>query len=121
MDTKKLLHRYPLLIMLVAFIVASVAVSCGSNPEIDRQLTKAEEIMERHPDSAYIILKGTDYEVLSIREQKARYALILAKANMYMGRSLVTDTIIPFAINFYKDSGDTTAYTGGKTMRKWEG
>lgn len=96
--------------MLVAFIVASVAVSCGSNPEIDRQLTKAEEIMERHPDSAYIILKGTDYEVLSIREQKARYALILAKANMYMGRSLVTDTIIPFAINFYKDSGDTTAY-----------
>ena len=44
--------------MLVAFIVASLAVSCGSNPEIDRQLTKAEEIMEQHPDSAYMLLNG---------------------------------------------------------------
>lgn len=110
MDTKKLLHRYPLLLMLVAFIVASVAVSCDSNPEIDRQLTKAEKIMEQHPDSAYMILKGVDYEDLSTREQKARYALIHAKANMYMGYSLVTDTIIPVAVNFYKDNDDTTAY-----------
>lgn len=53
----KQIYKRPLLLMLVAFIVASVAVSCGSNPEIDRQLTKAEEIMEQHPDSAYIIRK----------------------------------------------------------------
>ena len=110
MYTKKLLHRYSLLLMLVVFIAASVAVSCGRNPEIDRQLTKAEEIIEQHPDSAYILLKDIDKETLSTRKEKARYALTHAKANMYMGRSLVFDTIIPFAVNFYKDNGDTTAY-----------
>ncbi|MDE6186519.1 MAG: hypothetical protein K2G17_00105, partial [Duncaniella sp.] len=94
MDTKKLLHRYSLLLMLVVFIAASVAVSCGRNPEIDRQLTKAEEIIEQHPDSAYILLKDIDKETLSTRKEKARYALTHAKANMYMGRSLVFDTII---------------------------
>ncbi len=62
----KQIYKYPLLLMLVAFIVASVAVSCGSNPEIDRQLTKAEEIMELHPDSAYMLLKGIDKEALSM-------------------------------------------------------
>ena len=110
MDTKKLLHRYPLLLILVAFIVASLAMSCGRNTEIECRLSKAEAIIEQHPDSAYMILKGVDYEALSTREQKARYALIHAKANMYMGYSLVTDTIIPVAVNFYKDNGDTTAY-----------
>ncbi|WP_290077531.1 hypothetical protein [uncultured Duncaniella sp.] len=110
MNTKKLLHRYPLLLILVAFIVASLAMSCGRNTEIEYRLSKAEAIIEQHPDSAYMILKGVDYEALSTREQKARYALIHAKANMYMGYSLVTDTIIPVAVNFYKDNGDTTAY-----------
>lgn len=110
MDTKMTLHRYPLLLMLVAFIVASMAVSCGNNSEIEHQLTKAEEIIEQHPDSAYMILKGIDKEALSTRKEKARYALTHAKANMHMGRSLVTDTIIPFAVNFYKENGDTTAY-----------
>lgn len=110
MDTRKFIYRCPLLLMLVAFIVASVTVSCGSNTDIDRQLTKAEEVIDQHPDSAYMMLKGIDKEALSTRTDKARYALTHAKANMYMGRSLVTDTIIPFAINYYKDNGDTTAY-----------
>lgn len=70
MNTKKLLHRYPLLLILIAFIVASVAVSCGSNPEIDRQLTKAEDIMEQHPDSAYMLLNGIDKETLSTKKEK---------------------------------------------------
>ena len=96
--------------MLVVFIVASIVVSCGGNSGIDRQLTKAEEIMEQHPDSAYMMLKDIDKEALSTKKEKARYALIHAKANMYMGHSLVTDTIIPIAINYFKAKGDTTSY-----------
>ncbi|WP_289756457.1 hypothetical protein [Muribaculum intestinale] len=105
MDTKKLLHRYPLLIMLVAFIVASVAVSCGSNPEIDRQLTKAEEIMEQHPDSAYMLLNGIDKETLSTRKEKARYALLMSMALDKNYIDTTTFDVLQPAIDYYLDNG----------------
>ncbi len=106
MNTKKLLHRYPLLLILIAFIVASVAVSCGSNPEIDRQLTKAEEIMEQHPDSAYMLLNGIDKETLSTKKEKARYALLMSMA---LDRNYIETTsfdVIQPAIDYYLKSGN---------------
>ncbi|MDE6860762.1 MAG: hypothetical protein K2J65_10175, partial [Duncaniella sp.] len=107
MDTKKLLHRYPLLLVLVAFIVASVAVSCGSNPEIDRQLTKAEEIMEQHPDSAYMLLNSIDKETLSTRKEKARYALLMSQALDKNYIDTTTFDVLQPAIDYYinKDKG----------------
>lgn len=105
MDTKKLLHRYPLLIMLVAFIVASVVVSCGSNPEIDRQLTKAEEIMEQHPDSAYMLLKDIDKATLSTRKEKARYALLMSMALDKNYIDTTTFDVLQPAIDYYLDNG----------------
>ncbi len=106
MNTKKLLHRYPLLLILIAFIVASVAVSCGSNPEIDRQLTKAEDIMEQHPDSAYMLLNGIDKETLSTKKEKARYALLMSMA---LDRNYIETTsfdVIQPAIDYYLKSGN---------------
>ena len=92
--------------MLVAFIVASVAVSCGSNPEIDRQLTKAEDIMEQHPDSAYMLLNGIDKETLSTKKEKARYALLMSMA---LDRNYIETTsfdVIQPAIDYYLKSGN---------------
>lgn len=106
MNTKKLLHRYPLLLILIAFIVASVAVSCGSNPEIDRQLTKAEDIMEQHPDSAYMLLNGIDKETLSTKKERARYALLMSMA---LDRNYIETTsfdVIQPAIDYYLKSGN---------------
>ena len=102
----KQIYKHPLLLMLVAFIVASVAVSCGSNPEIDRQLTKAEEIMEQHPDSAYILLNGIDKETLSTKKEKARYALLMSMA---LDRNYIETTsfdVIQPAIDYYLKSGN---------------
>lgn len=105
MDIKKLLHRYPLLLILVSFIVASVAVSCGSNPEIDRQLTKAEEIMEQHPDSAYMLLNGIDKETLSTKKEKARYALLMSMALDKNYIDTTTFDVLQPAIDYYLDNG----------------
>lgn len=102
----KQIYKRPLLLMLVAFIVASVAVSCGSNPEIDRQLTKAEEIMEQHPDSAYMLLNGIDKETLSTKKEKARYALLMSMA---LDRNYIETTsfdVIQPAIDYYLKSGN---------------
>jgi len=102
----KQIYKRPLLLMLVAFIVASVAVSCGSNPEIDRQLTKAEDIMEQHPDSAYMLLNGIDKETLSTKKEKARYALLMSMA---LDRNYIETTsfdVIQPAIDYYLKSGN---------------
>lgn len=102
----KQIYKHLLLLMLVAFIVASVAVPCGSNPEIDRQLTKAEEIMEQHPDSAYMLLNGIDKETLSTKKEKARYALLMSMA---LDRNYIETTsfdVIQPAIDYYLKSGN---------------
>lgn len=102
----KQIYKHPLLLMLVAFIVASVAVSCGSNPEIDRQLTKAEAIIEQHPDSAYMLLNGIDKETLSTKKEKARYALLMSMA---LDRNYIETTsfdVIQPAIDYYLKSGN---------------
>lgn len=95
--------KFALLILGLSFMA-----SCGR--EQDKALEIAAKIVDERPDSAYILLKKVDFNSLTDDENKARYALALAKANMYIGRSLVTDTIIPAAINYYKEKNDTTAY-----------
>lgn len=99
----RLYIEFALLIVGFSFIA-----SCGRVH--DKELEMAAKIVDERPDSAYILLKKVDFNNLTDDENKARYALAHAKANMYMGRSLVTDTIIPIAINFYKGTGDTAAY-----------
>ncbi|MDE6783514.1 MAG: hypothetical protein K2J17_07320, partial [Paramuribaculum sp.] len=86
----------------------SFMVSCGR--EQSKALEIAANIVDERPDSAYILLKKVDFNSLIGDKDKARYALTHAKANRYLGRSLVTDTIIPIAVKYFKDKGDTIAY-----------
>ncbi|WP_289855757.1 LuxR C-terminal-related transcriptional regulator [uncultured Muribaculum sp.] len=51
-----------------------------------------------------------DFNNLKDKKLKADYALTRAKANMYMGRSLVTDTLLSQAVDFYKAVGDTASH-----------
>lgn len=75
-------------------------VSCKSGQ--NKVLESAANIVNERPDSAYVLLKKVDLNSLSNGKDKALYALTHAKANMYMGRSLVTDTIIPTAVSFLR-------------------
>lgn len=57
-----------------------------------------------------MLLKNLDFNNLKDKKLKADYALTRAKANMYMGRSLVTDTLLSQAVEFYTAAGDTASY-----------
>ncbi|MDE5877326.1 MAG: hypothetical protein K2H47_07520, partial [Muribaculaceae bacterium] len=81
--------------------------SC-SNKDKDR-LTTALQVLEERPDSAYILLKSIDYNSLDTERDKAEYILARAKANLYNGRSLMTDTMLNQSIIFFKNAGDTTS------------
>lgn len=73
-------------------------------------LESAADIVDERPDSAYILLKQVDLNNFTSEEDRALYALTHAKAKMYMGHSLVTDTVIPIAVEFFNAKGDTAAY-----------
>lgn len=82
--------------------------SCGGKES--RLLETSARIVDERPDSAYMLLKNLDFNNLKDKKLKADYALIRAKANMYMGRSLVTDTLLSQAVDFYKAVGDTASH-----------
>ncbi|QCD35402.1 hypothetical protein E7746_05570 [Muribaculum gordoncarteri] len=82
--------------------------SCGGAES--RLLETSARIVDERPDSAYMLLKNLDFNNLKDKKLKADYALTRAKANMYMGRSLVTDTLLSQAVEFYKAAGDTASY-----------
>lgn len=82
--------------------------SCGAKES--RLLETSARIVDERPDSAYMLLKNLDFNNLKDKKLKADYALTRAKANMYMGRSLVTDTLLSQAVDFYKAVGDTASH-----------
>ncbi|MDL2222405.1 hypothetical protein LJC35_07640 [Parabacteroides sp. OttesenSCG-928-N08] len=91
-------------ILLTLLLLSSCAKSGSGN------VSQAMAFLEERPDSAYILLKEVEYNRLSDEKEKADYILAHALANLRMGRSLVTDTLLPQAMRFYNITGDTAAY-----------
>lgn len=91
-------------ILLLSFLVMA---ACGRPSS--RKLETAERIAEDHPDSARAILRHIDYFYLD-EEGKARYIMAKATSDAATGRSLVTDSLLPVAVRFYKQQGDTPGW-----------
>ena len=84
-----------LLMMGVIFVVTSCVKG------YTRQLSEAKAIVNERPDSAYMLLKGIEYVKLDSDKDRADYILTHAFANIYMRRSLMTDTLLPEASHLY--------------------
>ncbi|MDE6668835.1 MAG: hypothetical protein K2K26_04020 [Muribaculaceae bacterium] len=96
------------IVYLTVVCLSVFLTSCG-NKDKDR-LTTALQVLKERPDSAYLLLKSIDYNSLDTERDKAEYILARAKANLYNGRSLMTDTMLNQSIIFFKNAGDTTSY-----------
>lgn len=93
--------------VLLGFCLSFISSCDGGDSKV---LESAADIVDERPDSAYILLKQVDLNNFTSEEDRALYALTHAKAKMYMGHSLVTDTVIPIAVEFFNAKGDTAAY-----------
>ena len=98
--------KYIIYIATVA-VITVLLHACGKN-DSDR-LSAAIQVLDERPDSAYMLLKDIDYNSLDEKD-KADFALTRARANMYMGRSLITDTLLNQSINYFKSACDTISY-----------
>ena len=93
--------------MLVTVVVTSIIVSCSGNPEVDRQLAVAENMMAERPDSALSVLNGIDTGLVTSEAEKARYALLMSQALDKNYIDTTTFDVLQPAIDYYidKDKG----------------
>lgn len=88
--------------------------SCGTS--VAEKLHTAESIALQRPDSAYIILREIDYNDLGPDSLKAKYILTKAITNLRIGRSLITDTLLNDAAEYYISVGDTANWVLASQM-----
>ena len=79
----------------------------GCNRKSKNKLEEAFHIVKERPDSAYIILQDIDYYELDNDSLRAKYILARALANVNVGRSLITDTLLNQASTYYLSTKDT--------------
>ncbi len=91
---------------ILGFFMSLIFFS-SCNQTDHEKLNVAMNVVDERPDSAYILLKCIEYEKLDNNRDKADYILTHAFANIYMGRSLISDTLLYDAISYYNTSGDT--------------
>ena len=94
---------------VITFIVLTFALhSCMDDD--GGKIHQAYGLLSEHPDSAYIILNDIDYEGLSSDADRAGYILLKAESKKAMGRSLISDTLLHYAVAYYRDRSDTLSY-----------
>lgn len=85
---------------LIAILMV-IAGCTGSNSTLD----KAEQLMEKRPDSAWTVLQRYNPRNAQLQSQSARYALLCTQALVKLNRTPDSDSLIRIATSYY-DSGD---------------
>ena len=92
-------------IFLPIIIAISLLVGCNkSAPEAAEALSRAESVMEEHPDSALDILTRLDTACLRTDADRALYALLYTQAHDKNYIDDTTDIVITKAVDFYRNS-----------------
>lgn len=89
--------------MLVAFFAASVCVSCTHSHQHTQIISEVERIADEYPDSALTILESIDPSDLKADSIKAKYHYLKAYGHMKRNRSMIGDSLISFAHNYYRE------------------
>lgn len=102
MVTSRLLNRCPILLMLVAFIVTCIDVSCSHSQKHTQIISDAERIANEHPDSALSLLAAVDPTELTHDSIKAKYYYVLASAHDRQSHIALSDSMISFSNDYYR-------------------
>lgn len=89
-------------ICIVFAAIILLWVGCSDNNYVSTILSHAESVLQESPDSAYTMLKGIDPEMFSSDGQRARFALLLTKAQYKNYKTADNDSLIQTAILYYE-------------------
>lgn len=94
----------------IFILILSLCVgSCIHHNDAGRLLDNAEANLDVHPDSAFVALDSLDRRQLNTPELRARHALLYSIALEKCGISIMNDSIINIAVNYYSNKGDKEA------------
>lgn len=109
--------------VIILILSVCTLMSCGG--KIDPALKKAEGLVSDHPDSALAMLENVAMRKGLSQEQKARCGKALALANLRLGRSFATDSLLDESIRYYRMIGDTSSlsetYQAAAFRARWRG
>ena len=103
MVAMKLLYRCPLWLALGVLIVASVGISCSRSQRQAQILAEAEVLVCSDPDSALALLNDIDVSDIAEDSLKALYYLLNASAHKINECSMVSDSLIRFSFEYYRN------------------
>lgn len=98
------------------FTIIFILLFCSCRDGLDRDMDRAEALIETHPDSAYAILLQTPWNSIKNDRQKARYGLL---ANQAMNANYIeapNDSMIDFSLEFYDHSRFSESEELAKTL-----
>ncbi|MCR4765107.1 MAG: hypothetical protein K5856_02905 [Bacteroidaceae bacterium] len=95
------MKSHPVLFILMLYLM----VACGrSHPQVETLLQQAENIITKHPDSAFVLLNHLHQHQPMTQEEIARYAILLTRAANKTYQSLAEppyDSLMQEALRHY--------------------
>ena len=91
--------------LVYLFLIASIAVvsSCSKSvSQYDEEISQVEQLMRSNPDSALAILEAIEPSELKVDSLKAKFHYLQAYGHMKRNRSMIGDSLISFAHNYYR-------------------
>ncbi len=89
-------------IISLLFVIAVLASCSKLESRYDRKISQAELLMPSNPDSAMTILESIDQYDFKSDSLKAKFHYLKAYGHMKLNRSMVGDSLINFAHNYYR-------------------
>ena len=97
---KRTHHLYYLLLTLLFL------TGCNDPKHVTDALTRAEALMNEHPDSAWTVLNAISPDEMGQNRTRARYALLYTQAQDKTYRDETNDSLISVAVDYYRDTDD---------------
>ena len=98
-DMKRTLTLYLLLSLLLL-------TGCNDPKHVTDALTRAEALMDEHPDSAWTVLNTISPDEMGQNHTRAHYALLYTQAQDKTYRDETNDSLISVAVDYYRDTDD---------------
>lgn len=90
---------------IALYVLLSIVAlaSCSEGPgHQDKEVDRAEVLMEADADSALAVLESIDPYDLTIDSTRAKFIYLRAFGHMKRNRSMIEDSLIAFAHNYYR-------------------
>ena len=90
-------------IYVITVVLAFLISSCSkSNFRYNRDIDNAEKLMQSNADSALFLLETIDPSELKVDSLRAKYHYLMAYGHMRSNRSMIGDSLISYAHEYYR-------------------